>query len=304
MSRAGGSRVSKRGGEGGAALRREVVTPEGIPLGLHLAAAGDRAAGFLLDLIVMGGIMLVLGLLAVSLGPDVEDSWVSPFLLLAFFLLRMFYFTFFELRWQGATPGKRVVKTRVIDADGGRLEADAIIARNLMRELEFFVPLVVLLAPEAIVGPLPAWGNLLVVGWALVVIFMPLFNKDRLRIGDMVANTCVVRAPRTVLLQDVGDRAAEARARKGGQYDFTPEMLGHYGIYELQVLEKLIRGSDGVPDFDAVDAVVVKIRQKIGWPDSQRVESWPFIQAFYAAMRAHLEHKMLLGKRKENKFSD
>jgi len=296
--------VHRPGDDSDKALRREVVTPEGIPLGLQLAAAGDRAAGFLLDMLIMGGAMFVMGLLAVMGGADLDDSWVAPFLLLAFFLLRSFYFTFFELRWQGATPGKRVVKTRVIDADGGRLEADAIITRNLMRELEFFVPLGILLAPDSLVGPLPGWGTLLIVAWAFVVVLLPLFNKDRLRIGDIVANTCVVRAPKTVLLQDIGATAATARPRRGADYEFTPEMLGHYGIYELQVLEKVIRGRDGVPDFDAVDTVAVKIQQKIGWPKDQPVENWTFVQTFYAAMRAHLEHKMLLGKRKEDKYSD
>ena len=44
------------------------------------------------------------------------------------------------MRWRGITPGKRVFGLRVIDRGGGALRADAVIARNLMREIEVFLP--------------------------------------------------------------------------------------------------------------------------------------------------------------------
>ena len=61
--------------------------------------------------------------------------------LLLSFALRSFYFIFFELRWQGATPGKRALGLRVIDRKGGRLKPEAVFARNLMREVEMFLPI-------------------------------------------------------------------------------------------------------------------------------------------------------------------
>src|SRR3546814_9024800 len=55
-----------------------------------------------------------------------------------------FWFIGFELGSRAATPGKRLMGIRVVARDGGRLTADAVVARNLIRELELFLPLMML----------------------------------------------------------------------------------------------------------------------------------------------------------------
>src|SRR3546814_4149078 len=50
------------------------------------------------------------------------------------FLLRNFWFIGFEMGQRAATPGKRLMGIRVVARDGGRLTADAVVARNLIRE--------------------------------------------------------------------------------------------------------------------------------------------------------------------------
>jgi uncharacterized RDD family membrane protein YckC len=60
--------------------------------------------------------------------------------MLGFFMLRTFWFIGFELGSRAATPGKRLMGIRVVARDGGRLTADAVVARNLIRELELFLP--------------------------------------------------------------------------------------------------------------------------------------------------------------------
>jgi uncharacterized RDD family membrane protein YckC len=124
------------------------VTPEGVPLRFMIAGVGDRVAAFLIDgLMILGAaivVAIVIGLgAATSRGLGLAAGFV------AFFLLRNFYFTWFECRWHGTTPGKRAVGLRVIDAHGGILTAEAVFARNLMREVEVFLPLVAVLAPES-----------------------------------------------------------------------------------------------------------------------------------------------------------
>ena len=182
------------------AQMRTIVTPEGVTLTVELAPRGDRAGALLLDLLFITLAFAVLGvlvLLAVLAGGGGGEGWILSFALLATFLLRSFYFVYFELRWQGTTPGKRKMGLRVIDRAGGPLRTDAVFARNLMREVEVFMPISFLLAAQA--GMLMGWLALI---WALVFVLLPFFNKDRLRAGDIVAGTWVVTAPKTVLLSD------------------------------------------------------------------------------------------------------
>ena len=275
---------------------REIVTPEGVPVRFAVALAGDRLGAFVLDLLAIAAIVLVvvvpLGLLAAS-GLLPGDLVVAG-AVLAVFLVRTFYFAFFELAWQGQTPGKRRLHLRAIEARGGPLTAEAIIARNLTRELELFLPVAALFAPEAIFPGAPAWSRLAATAWMLVLGFLPLFNRDRLRVGDLVAGTVVVRTPDAVLLEDLAaTRAREALA-------FTEEQLDVYGVYELQTLEDVLRRRGRAGHEEAVRTVAAKVREKIRWTGGAAADE-PFLEAFYAALRARLEKRLLFGRRRADK---
>ncbi len=264
-----------------------VLTPEGVALPFVVAAAGDRATAFLLDLlvIVMGTILVwILAGLASTIG--MGELGVT-FAVLVAFLLWNFYFVFSEVHRGGTTFGKRRAGLRVIARGGGPLTAEAVFARNLMRNLEFFLPLAALLSGgSGILPDAPGWGRLLTFVWLLVFALMPLFNRDRLRCGDLVAGTLVVKAPTAVLLADLADRgpergerplrreagkpaaasAASARAADP-EFAFTREQLDIYGVHELQVLEDLLRRDDqGTLDGRILDEVAEKIKLKIAWP--------------------------------------
>jgi uncharacterized RDD family membrane protein YckC len=299
-------------------LSREILTPEGIPLRFTLARAGDRAAAFALD-----SLLQVLVIVAVSIGVQLatggNQTVLTALIVVLSFLLANFYFAFFEVRWQGSTPGKRMVGIRVIDARGGQLETSAVLARNLIRELEVWTPVRFLFAGELMWPNVPGWAQLLAGAWAFAFLFMPVFNKDRLRIGDMIAGTLVVMRPKVVLVPDIAgevaaDAAAAARryAPAGSfasplgrpAFAFTEAHLGHYGIFELQVLERLLRGNPLEPSFaDAVRSVSEKVRAKIGYGALPSADDERFLREFYAAQRAHLEQKLLFGQRRQDKYA-
>ncbi len=291
-------------------LVREIVTPEGIPLRFTLARAGDRAGAFALDLLAMAlAITLLVAMANMALGSHLEGGWLRAFTVLFVFLLQNFYFAFLEVRWQGATWGKRVVGIRVIDARGGQLETSAVLARNLVRELEFWVPLRFLAARSLFWPDAPQWATLLAAGWTVVFLLMPLFNKDRLRVGDMIAGTRVVRQPKVVLVPDLVDETraqanfVPAGMRPKAAYQFTDAQLAIYGIYELQVLEGVLRSDPGnMTHFEAIRTVSEKVRQKLRY-EGQVNDDEKFLRDFYAAQRAHLEQKMLFGQRREDKYS-
>ena len=276
---------------------REIHTPEGIPLRLELAPVGHRLSAFLIDLMAIGlGFIILLVLTLLLLGAGFFSGWVLGALLLVAFLLRNFYFIFFELRTQGRTPGKRVVGLRVIDSDGLPLEAQAVFVRNVTRDVELFIPVAAFFAPESIWPGAPGWAMFVVGTWALVLGLMPYLNRNRLRLGDLLASTMVVVEPKVALLDDVGI----ARGRvKSASFEFSPRQLDMYGIYELQVLEDLLRRNASDDD---LAIVAHKVVTKIGYSaEDWRKEPQVFLSAFYAALRRHQENKMLLGKRQERK---
>ncbi|HEX3126261.1 MAG TPA: RDD family protein [Thermoanaerobaculia bacterium] len=277
-----------------------IRTPEGISVPFEVAPIGDRARALLIDLFLIFLGIIGLWFVASPLG------WLGQALaLLAGFLLQNFYFIFCEINLGGRTIGKRTAKIRVISRDGGPLTAEAVLARNLTRDLELFLPLAGLLAPEALIPQAPNWAALLACLWIFVFAFMPLFNRDRLRCGDLVAGTLVVRSPEPVLLPDLAQAPAFRPARQASTpgIAFTREQLDIYGVHELQVLEDLLRRWDeGSLDPRIFEEVAEKIKKKIAWPQQDwRVPSEAFLRAFYAAQRGRLEQRLLFGERRERK---
>lgn len=280
--------------------RREIVTPEGVAFPVRLADRSERLGAALIDLLIIFGSLILI--FTIALFGMTQAAWVLPLVILASFAVRSFYFIAFELRWQGRTPGKRLVGLRVIDRHGGPLRPDAIFARNLMREIELFMPATLLLLGER--GGVEGWLTILVLLWLAVFVLMPFFNRDRMRVGDLVGGTWVIVAPRAQLLQDLAKprtAAAGAVAAGPGGYRFTKAQLDVYGIYELQVLEDVLRNRGSAASTTLHD-VCRRIQRKIGWrPEVRVTEARIFLEAFYAQLRAHLEAKMLMGVRRESK---
>ena len=302
-----GSVAALRGNED-AKLVREIVTPEGIPVRFTLASASDRATAFLIDVVIQVVAIFSISW-ALAYAVHGESTLLTAVIVVLAFLLVNFYFAVFEVRWQGATPGKRKIGIRVIDARGGQLETSAVLARNLVRELEVWMPLRFLLAGNLVWPEAPGWARLVAGAWTFVFLLMPAFNKDRLRVGDMIAGTRVVMQPKIVLVPDLVDetaaapRHAPAGAPAAPSYVFTDAQLAIYGIYELQVLEGVLRISPGdVSQLEVLRTVSEKVRGKIRY-EGKVADDERFLREFYAAQRAHLEQKLLFGQRRQDKFS-
>jgi len=268
--------------------RREIVTPEGVVLHVELAEYGERVSAFLLDVVFLLAINIGLFLLLILVGHRSIDARVLLQLaLFASFLIRNTYFVYYELAWQGMTPGKRIVGLRVIDRRGGPLLPSAVIARNLTRELEAFMPLQVLLSFGSL-GP-GVWERLALALWLVLLALLPFFNRDRLRGGDLLAGTMVIAMPKRRLLDDLVAGAVDQ--------SFTERELRAYGAFELQILEELLRRPENAETAELRRDVCQRICRKIGWTTPvPPQETAAFLQRFYAAQRAFLEREQLYGR--------
>lgn len=290
---------------------RIMVTPEGIALPLTLASRGARFGALLIDLVLIGLVMIATTIALVSAGiasfatlegQDTTDGAVQLILVLwlaAMFLFRNAWFLFFELGPRGATPGKRLTGIRIAARDGGRLTAEMVIARNLLRDIELFLPLVFLASASSEGGDMGAAG-IAATAWFLIFALFPCFNRDRLRAGDLIAGSWVVEAPRRKLetAMSLNGGARGPSMATGATYRFGERELAVYGEYELQTLERVLRENR----LEAMTSVHETICRKIGWEPGAGDER-AFLEAYYTQLRARLETGMRLGKRKADKHA-
>ena len=271
--------------------QRRLITPEGIDLQVQLADIGARIGAYVIDQIIINlGLFLAFFLIifgGIAAGPEVV---ITIFILVNFFV-RNFYYMFFEMGPKAATPGKRISKIRVASRTQARLSANAVFARNALREIEINLPLSFLfMSGDSVDG----WIALLGFLWSGIFLFFPLFNKDRLRAGDLIAGTWVVRAPKPILASDLVSEKADLDSA----FTFTPEQVEAYGVHELHVLENVIRANEPQTVMDVAE----RIRNKIKWQASLSENDLDFLKAYYAALRGRLETRLLFGVRRKDKF--
>jgi uncharacterized RDD family membrane protein YckC len=284
--------------EGARRERRQIITPEGVPVAVHLADHGERLVAFVLDLFIW--LLLTLAIYVPIfwvIGASGGSLVAISIALFIGFVIRNLYFVYFELAWRGSTPGKRLVGLRVIDRTGGPLLPSAVIARNLTREVETFLPLGILLTWGSAPGGSPDWENLAIALWLLFFAALPFINRDRMRGGDLIAGTMVIWVSKRVLSSDLVEKTM--------RFAFTEQQLRAYGAFELQVLEELLRHPDKPESMRVLNEVCDKICRKIGWPAPIPVpDVASFLREFYTAERAFLEREQLYGKMRADKHAN
>lgn len=147
-----------------------IRTPEGIEFALPLAGPVSRMLALIVDTAVVAAIGKMAEQLLAPLGflgKDLSDA----IRILAYFVISLTYMALAEWLWRGQTVGKRLLRLRVVDAGGLKLEPSQVIVRNLMRFID----------------ALPA---LYLAGGISC-----LASGRRQRLGDVAAGTVVIRAP-------------------------------------------------------------------------------------------------------------
>jgi uncharacterized RDD family membrane protein YckC len=120
-----------------------VLTPEMVEFSFQLAGPGSRFLAWLIDSILVLLFLFVLAVLffCIGLGAALGAGLSGSFLIFALFWLikffvQTFYSIYFELRWNGQTPGKRALNLRVLGENGVRLNMTQSMIRNLVRLID------------------------------------------------------------------------------------------------------------------------------------------------------------------------
>jgi uncharacterized RDD family membrane protein YckC len=172
-----------------------IETPEQTALDFAVAGIGSRFLALAYDVLLQTLIAIVVGIAgALALGgiagvAPKAGMWGGALLILFYFMLYFGYYAFFEILWNGQTPGKRNVGIRVIKDSGRPLTPAESIGRNLMR----------------IVDWLPFF-------YAIGII-SAFFTKGNKRLGDLVVGSIVVRESSLVDLKPVWQTGSAALGR-------------------------------------------------------------------------------------------
>jgi uncharacterized RDD family membrane protein YckC len=158
--------------------RLDIDTPEGVVFDYQVAGIGSRFIAALIDTIILTVLLWIFSCASsATMGflPEL-GSWAAAWLILISSVLLWGYYIFFELIWNGQSPGKRRAGLRVIRVDGTPITLVDSLIRNLVRIIDFLPFLYAL---------------------GLVTMF---FNAQARRLGDYAAGTLVVKEQRDVTL--------------------------------------------------------------------------------------------------------
>lgn len=145
-----------------------VETPEGVGILYRLAGPAPRACAWMIDLMIRVGLLFVIGIIVSFSGFVVGEEAVMGLYLIVIFALEWFYPVLFDVYHHGQTPGKQLLKLRVVHQNGTPIGWSGSLLRNLLRTADFL--------------PFAYFTGLLVC----------LFSSRFQRLGDMIAGTVVI----------------------------------------------------------------------------------------------------------------
>lgn len=196
----------------------EIETPEAVAFAYPLAGLGSRGMAVMLDTLMLGLIIvaeLLVGLLVAVLVSRISERalmtltpWAIGVLIVAVFVTYWGYYIFGEVFRNGRTPGKRVMRIRVVREDGSRVGALESVIRNVVR----------------IIDLMPG-----MYGFGIVSIWV---SPRAQRLGDMAAGTVVIEEPPRLFDLDVdarGELASLVRSYLARRGELTPEARWQVG---------------------------------------------------------------------------
>lgn len=154
--------------------RIEIVTPENIAFQYCIAGPFRRLPAYLVDVLLRTAV-IVAALIGVALvfGARGMPGLGLGMTLVAWFVLDWFYGGLFETYWNGQTPGKRLMRIRVVSDEGQPINGLQAVLRNFLRSVDAMP--VVFVAPTYLLG-----------------LFSSSMNNRFQRLGDLAAGTMVI----------------------------------------------------------------------------------------------------------------
>lgn len=209
-----------------------VTTSQNVSLLYQPASVGDRLLAYILDMLFLVGYFLLLALIATqtSLG-RLAPSW-TPYVI---FLPYLFYDLFFEQFYQGQSPGKMIMKIKVVRTDGTSPTFGDYLIRWLFRIIE----------------------NVAVFS-GLIPILTVLINGKGKRLGDVAANTSVIRLKQKVSLNDT------ILSHVRTDYQVTFKGVENLSDSDMSIIKDVVKAHKKFANPEAIEKLAIKVKEVTG----------------------------------------
>ena len=222
-----------------------IDTPENVIFGYEIAGIGSRFLAAMVDTVLIILLQLIAyGLLIIIVGLLGFDDAILGFgaaiiVALGTFLAFAFlwgYYIFFEIQWNGQSPGKRMAGLRVIRRDGTPITLTESMIRNLVRLIDF----------------LPAYY-----GIGVVAMF---FDSQSRRLGDLAASTLVVFDRTGVTLDNLRESTQKPAGNRVVPYAVARLPVSQIDQDDIQMAESFLGRHQSLPNATALS---LRILQKL-----------------------------------------
>ncbi len=158
-----------------------IDTPEQLKIKIKLAGLTRRVIASFIDTLI--SYLMIIALLSLLLlvvdkskiaiimsntlhNNSFSEAFTAIFAIIMPFIIIFGYYIFFEYILNGQTPGKKILKLRVLQDDGTPISFTTVLIRNLLRTVD--------------------------IGFGFIGVILIMFNPTQKRLGDLAGNSIVV----------------------------------------------------------------------------------------------------------------
>jgi len=257
----------------------DIHTPENVAFGYQVAGIGSRFLATLMDTLIITllqvavfvSFLLILSALDRTLLSEELSPWFIALLGLFLFVFYWGYYIFFEMLWNGQSPGKRWAGIRVIRADGTPITLSESLIRNLAR----------------LVDLLPA-----AYGIGIIAMFI---DKRSRRLGDLAAGTLVVHDRAPISIQSLSvKRSVNLKMQGMTKVSLEGFPIERLTYDDLSLIEDFLTRRDQLTHRERLAIqILTTLHSRLGLPppSMSRLEAEDTLVAIMQAMQERREEK-------------
>lgn len=227
-----------------------INTTQNIKIEFKTASLGERMLASILDFIFKG-LYLILIFYIVSQLRIVNafiDEWSRIAVMILIASPALFYTLFFETIMQGATPGKKIMRIKVIKIDGYEASVVDYASRWVMRLVDFWI------------------------GSAAVGLITIVCTDKSQRLGDILAGTAVISTKERLLLSSTIFQEVEE--------EYTPLFAQVLSLTDkdVYIIKEALTTFKANRDHELLEKLVLKLKSVLGIGEIKTLSDQEFIE--------------------------
>ncbi len=211
----------------------EIQTTQNVNIEYTVASLGDRVIGAIIDNLIVIGYFIATIFLVILLRNQLFITDYSWAIFIILYLPAFFYNFLCETFLNGQTFGKKIIKTKVVKLDGTQASVGSYFLRWLISPIDIYF----------------TYGSV-----GLITI---LINGKGQRLGDLAANTTVIKLKSEVKLEDTILRATPTN------YEIRFPQVNQLNDSDISIVKEVLDLNFKNPDAQVYDKIITKAKKTI-----------------------------------------